>query len=84
MSVGERRALDRVGVDLLVLDEVRRDRVADVDVLGGDENRLGDLLRATASSRWFSRITMATKARTASRTPTRMTRRFDRFTNIPL
>ena len=36
------------------------------------------------SDGWLSRTTIATKARTASRTPTRMTRRFDRFTNVPL
>ena len=30
----------------------------------------------------FSRMTMPTNARIASRTPTKMTRRFDRFTNV--
>ncbi len=42
---GERCALDRFGVDVELLDLRRGDFLADVDVLGGDEDGLEDLLR---------------------------------------
>ena len=86
--VDEGVGLDGRDGDLRRLDHVRRDDVADGDVLRRDEDGLPRRARASGpgpvGSGWLSRITIATKASTASSTPTRMTRRFDRFTRGPL